>query len=160
MLVSACILPANGHIQALAKLASAPLWGLSVLAVAAPARAPRRIGLSASSMLEALFCSRSDVSEGPGLDTQRTLMTHQSDRYDPPALERHWQALVKLELWAVANDDLDVYRERVCRDDETAWLYYGYRYYDPRLGRWLSRDPLEEQGGINLMGFLSNDPLS
>jgi hypothetical protein len=27
--------------------------------------------------------------------------------------------------------------------------YYGYRYYDPETGRWPSRDPIGEPGGIN-----------
>ena len=27
-------------------------------------------------------------------------------------------------------------------DDETGLVYYGYRYYDPPRGRWLSRDPI------------------
>lgn len=35
------------------------------------------------------------------------------------------------------------------QDDETDLLYYGYRYYDASTGRWLSRDPIEEQGGLN-----------
>jgi len=35
--------------------------------------------------------------------------------------------------------------------------YYGYRYYDPVTGRWPSRDPIEEIGGINLYGFVGND---
>jgi uncharacterized protein RhaS with RHS repeats len=34
--------------------------------------------------------------------------------------------------------------------------YYGYRYYDPVTGRWPSRDPIEELGGINLYGFVRN----
>jgi uncharacterized protein RhaS with RHS repeats len=33
---------------------------------------------------------------------------------------------------------------------------YGYRYYDPVTGRWPSRDPIEEEGGINLYGFVQN----
>ena len=33
---------------------------------------------------------------------------------------------------------------------------YGYRYYDPLTGRWPSRDPIEEKGGINLYGFDGN----
>lgn len=36
-------------------------------------------------------------------------------------------------------------------------IYYGYRYYDPVTGRWPSRDPIEEEGGINLYGFVGND---
>jgi RHS repeat-associated protein len=35
--------------------------------------------------------------------------------------------------------------------------YYGYRYYDPVTGRWPSRDPIEEEGGVNLYGFVDND---
>jgi hypothetical protein len=35
--------------------------------------------------------------------------------------------------------------------------YYAYRYYDPLTGRWPSRDPIEEMGGINLYGFVGND---
>jgi hypothetical protein len=37
--------------------------------------------------------------------------------------------------------------------------YYGYRYYDPMTGRWPSRDPIEEEGGLNLYGFIDNSPL-
>jgi integrase/recombinase XerD len=37
--------------------------------------------------------------------------------------------------------------------------YYGYRYYDPKTGRWPSRDPIEEEGGLNLYGFVGNDGL-
>lgn len=37
--------------------------------------------------------------------------------------------------------------------------YYGYRYYDPVTGRWPSRDPIGEAGGINLYGFGGNDPI-
>ena len=41
-------------------------------------------------------------------------------------------------------------------DMETGLVYYNYRYYSPELGRWLSRDPIEEQGGYNLYGMLGN----
>jgi hypothetical protein len=35
-----------------------------------------------------------------------------------------------------------------------------HAFYNPNTGRWLSRDPIEEQGGINLFGFISNRPIS
>ena len=35
--------------------------------------------------------------------------------------------------------------------------YYAYRYYDPLTGRWPSRDPIEEEGGVNLYGFNYNN---
>jgi len=39
-------------------------------------------------------------------------------------------------------------------------IYYGYRYYSPRLGRWTNWDPIEEKGGINLYTLVMNDPVS
>jgi RHS repeat-associated protein len=38
--------------------------------------------------------------------------------------------------------------------------YYGYRNYSPSCGRWTTRDPLGEAGGINLYGFVGNDPVN
>jgi RHS repeat-associated protein len=38
------------------------------------------------------------------------------------------------------------------------FYYYGYRFYDPGMQRWLNRDPLGEEGGINLYGFVANHP--
>jgi len=38
--------------------------------------------------------------------------------------------------------------------------YYGYRYYDSTTGRWPSRDPIEEKGGLNLYGFVNNSAIN
>jgi len=35
---------------------------------------------------------------------------------------------------------------------QTGLYYYGYRFYDPNLQRWLNRDPMEEQGFETLRG--------
>ena len=32
----------------------------------------------------------------------------------------------------------------------------GVRYYSPAFGRWNSRDPIDEEGGLNLYGFVKN----
>jgi RHS repeat-associated protein len=45
-------------------------------------------------------------------------------------------------------------------DDQTGLLYYGYRYYNPTTGRWVSRDPIGERGGINLYVFIGNCSIS
>jgi RHS repeat-associated protein len=45
-------------------------------------------------------------------------------------------------------------------DNESGHLYYGYRYYLPSLGRWASRDPLGERGGVNVYSFLSANPIA
>ena len=43
-------------------------------------------------------------------------------------------------------------------DSELDLVYYNYRHYSPSLGRFLSRDPIAEQGGLNLYAFVGNDP--
>ena len=45
-------------------------------------------------------------------------------------------------------------------DAETGLYYYGYRYYSPELGRWITRDPIEEDGGDNLYAFCGNNGIS
>ena len=35
-----------------------------------------------------------------------------------------------------------------------------YAYYDPTTGRWLTRDPIEEEGGINLYVFVENNSIN
>ena len=44
------------------------------------------------------------------------------------------------------------------QDDESGLVYYGERYYHPGTGRWLGRDPIAEEGGLNLFGFVGNSP--
>jgi len=34
------------------------------------------------------------------------------------------------------------------------------RAYNPSLGRWINRDPIGESGGINLYGYVDNDPIN
>jgi RHS repeat-associated protein len=46
------------------------------------------------------------------------------------------------------------------RDAETEMYYYGFRYNNPSTGRWLSRDPIGEEGGLNLYGHTENDPVN
>lgn len=45
-------------------------------------------------------------------------------------------------------------------DCESQLYYYGYRFYSPTLSRWLTRDPIAEQGGLNLYSFCANNPIS
>ena len=42
----------------------------------------------------------------------------------------------------------------------TQLYYYGYRFYSPRLGRWITRDPIGEAGGMNLNGFVANNSIN
>ena len=44
-------------------------------------------------------------------------------------------------------------------DRETGMVGYKRRFYGPVLGRWLNRDPIEEEGGENLYAFVNNNPI-
>jgi hypothetical protein len=39
-------------------------------------------------------------------------------------------------------------------------VIFGRRYYNPSTGRWLSRDPIGEKGGLNLYDFVWNDAVN
>ncbi|MFR9547002.1 MAG: RHS repeat-associated core domain-containing protein, partial [Rikenellaceae bacterium] len=41
-------------------------------------------------------------------------------------------------------------------DSELALVYYNYRHYNPADGRWINRDPIGIEGGLNLYGFVGN----
>lgn len=50
------------------------------------------------------------------------------------------------------------YSSEYC-DDDLGLVYYNYRHYNPHEGRWVTRDPIGEQGGENLYEFVSNCPV-
>ena len=45
-------------------------------------------------------------------------------------------------------------------NDHAGLYYYLYRFYDPNLQRWPNRDPLGEEGGMNLYAFCSNGSIN
>jgi RHS repeat-associated protein len=46
-------------------------------------------------------------------------------------------------------------------DYETGLYYYRARYYDPKAGRFVTRDPIGFEGGdVNLYGYVKNNPIS
>ena len=46
-------------------------------------------------------------------------------------------------------------------DPDTKLVHFGYREYDPEIGRWLSKDPLLFGGGdSNLYGYVLQDPVN
>lgn len=45
-------------------------------------------------------------------------------------------------------------------DADLGLVYYNYRYYSPEFGRWLSKDPIGEEGGWNLYAFVFNSAIN
>jgi RHS repeat-associated protein len=57
--------------------------------------------------------------------------------------------------------DGNLYRFSSKEWDGTSGLnYYLYRYYHPDTQRWLNRDPIAEDGSLNLYGFVANSPVN
>ena len=67
------------------------------------------------------------------------------------------------EVMSAAGPMAGVFRLRFStkyQDEATGLYYYGYRFYDPAMMRFISRDPIGERGGLNLYGFAGNDPVN
>ena len=43
---------------------------------------------------------------------------------------------------------------------ESKLLYFGYRFYSPEKGKWMSRDPIGELGGLGLHTFIGNNVIN
>jgi len=59
--------------------------------------------------------------------------------------------IADLNLYCFSSTELHV---------QSGLLYYLYRYYDLNLQRWVNRDPIEENGGINLFACAANSPIN
>jgi RHS repeat-associated protein len=99
------------------------------------------------------FCYDANGNVGQVLDATNTgaIATVAAYEYDP-----YGNGLVATGSYATLNP----FRfSTKWLDTEASLYYYAYRYYSPRLGRVLNRDPLEEVGGINLYVIVRNDPI-
>jgi len=45
-------------------------------------------------------------------------------------------------------------------DAESGLHYNYYRYYDPSLGRYLNADPIGQDGGVNVYGYVDGNPMN
>ena len=45
-------------------------------------------------------------------------------------------------------------------DSETGLVLFTHRFYDPSEGRFLTRDPISYNGGVNLYGYTGNNPVN
>jgi RHS repeat-associated protein len=60
----------------------------------------------------------------------------------------------------ISPTGVDVGFQGQVRDEVTGLYQMGYRWYNPVLGRWLSRDPIGLEGGDNAFRFCDNNPCS
>jgi RHS repeat-associated protein len=62
-----------------------------------------------------------------------------------------WGTLANANTYRFSSKEVDL---------KSGLYYYGYRYYQPNLQRWLNRDPIQELGGLNLYGYVHNNPIN
>ena len=57
-----------------------------------------------------------------------------------------------------ANNPLQFSSEQF--DADLGFVYYNFRYYFPAIGKWLTKDPIGEMGGLNLYAFCGNNAVN
>src|ERR1700730_1653619 len=94
---------------------------------------------------------------------------HQAPR-SPPPLSKEMSPPMGSSIRAISLSPTAVYQGAALFPDFafTGHYYHArsglylapYRAYNPSIGRWLSRDPLGEKGGLNLYAYVGNDPVN
>ena len=103
------------------------------------------MGPLAGSVVTCAYDANGNITEYVGMDG--TILSH----CDYSAFGR--------ELIKTGSDDFThrFSTKPYCRN--TGMLEYQLRKYRPWCGRWINRDAIEEDGGLNLYGFSANNPI-
>lgn len=91
-------------------------------------------------------------SIGLELDAQADLISR--EEYYPYGGTAVWAARGQVEA------DTKFVRYSSKERDATGLYDYGYRFYQPWIGRWLNADPAETVDGLNLYRMVSNNPIT
>jgi RHS repeat-associated protein len=84
-----------------------------------------------------------------------------SDSSQTQVAEYSYDAYGNMLSISGAQASANPYRYSTKEQQPTNGLYdYGYRFYSPALGRWINRDPIEEDGGLNLYEAFLNNPVN
>lgn len=73
-------------------------------------------------------------------------------------IEEYTYDLSGVETFSNAKSPWRFSSKRV--DAETGFVYFGFRYYDPLLGRWITADPRGYTAGPNLYAYVMNNPIA
>lgn len=103
---------------------------------------------------------KSEVTRFPLADANGNCVTYLDNAGNIQALYTYDAFGVTVSSDGDMDDDFRFRFSSKYLDDETGVYFYGYRYYAPAIGRWLSRDPIGEEGGLLLYGFVDNDSIN
>jgi len=62
-----------------------------------------------------------------------------------------WGPLAATNIYRFSSKEMDL---------TSGTYYFGHRYYQPNLQRWLNQDPIGERGGLNLYAYVGNNPVN
>jgi RHS repeat-associated protein len=106
----------------------------------------------------------------PAGSSRQHLYYHSDRGGNVTALSDNWQRVVASyaydpfgNLTGMSGTMAEVNRYRFSSKElhgPSGLYYYGFRFFDSNLQRWINQDPIGEAGGINLYGFVGNDPLN
>jgi RHS repeat-associated protein len=96
------------------------------------------------------------VMERPSYDGNGNIVAWTKSNASAPSSRREYDAFGNVVMSEGASPSAFGFSTKI-EDAQTGLLYYGYRYYDPVTGRWPSRDPIGERGGVNFYGFVANN---
>lgn len=89
-----------------------------------------------------------------GLEVDGDGVVISQEEYYPYGGTAVWAARSAIEA------DYKILRYSGKERDATGLYYYGYRYYQPWAGRWLSADPAGTMDGLNLYRMVKNNPVT
>ncbi|BBE10380.1 insecticidal toxin complex protein C [Mycoavidus cysteinexigens] len=97
--------------------------------------------------------SYDNLTGSSGLESDGRGETISQEEYYPYGGTAVWMARSRIEA------DYKTVRYSGKERDETGLYYYGYRYYQPWVGRWLNPDPAGTIDGLNLYKMVRNNPV-
>jgi RHS repeat-associated protein len=115
----------------------------------------RKRSVSGASLNEALFVAKDYLAPVAIADTTGTVV----ERYSYDAFGQTLFMTPDFTPLPGSGYDWNYLFHAEFRDEDTTFYNYGYRYYFAQLGRWLSRDPVEEIDGGNSYALLGNHPI-
>jgi len=97
------------------------------------------------------------TTDGNGAQSERMIYTAFGERVggDTPAGRYGYAGAWGYEAPGLAGTDFDTYGDVL---EAWGWVHVGERYYDPNVGRFMQRDPIGIQGGINVYEYVTSSP--
>lgn len=113
-----------------------------------------RMGKPSAITNDSLSFHHSDQAGSAALETDKDGLVISQEEFYPFGETALWLACTQIEA------DYKTYRYSGKERDATGLYYYGFRYYQSWVGRWLSADPAGVIDGLNQYRMVRNNPIT